>query len=784
MKIKKLNESGQARSSRFNTYKDRIEKAIEKSDAETLKRTKEAIMYAPAKELKNSEAKELMDMIKGAKLEEALTGYKITVVKDGETFDDYACAYEEAGAIQQMKNKYGNDIEVKDVAVSKVIKEGLQPADEWYLKVYPEDSEGAAELKGLFIDDVIKDKGNLDKYGFSDRLKGILDNEFKRYSPMVANESKSIKTLGAKAKKLNESATHCVYFTQDGKDQIEFEGTEDECKKYIADIQAEQDDEFGDEAPERFVKRLNEDTDVQYGVHQFSTDSIIFRGTEEECGKYIDNNKKLWDDAEVYRMTPDDPHYKKVNEAVDINSVVSKYNDAFYDEEQQLIDCGSEATCKAIAKELGIGPDRTSNSPVAHEIWLDESKKINEASYGGAFDIADDQYFSREDLLYFADEVLGHVAETFNGVYDIGGVWFENGNVVTQIVDDSDNMYENTTKVDMRKIREPWHLKKMYAFPVAADIIQQIKDTDGDVVVENVQSMGEYSDKFYDYLDFLVNEGKTDNIIYLAHQLIRYCKEDDLKDLWNDKMNKTAQSVGYESGADNLEESLEEEVNIARRYLDAEIPDLCHEVYDRVDNMPEYKIVFMNSKLRQIHTLLDYFKETYERSKVESLTESNTDAETIKTGPAVGMAAVVSDLIKDEYEAIDGYNSAIATAESEGFSDAVKVLSEIQAEENVHIGQLQEVMKLFDPNADKIEEGQVEGAEQLNNPAETPNNNIEESAEMQKERWEEIYDSFKTVEKELNQDGEAVTAVVDQMYRDNKEDPDYQKAYDKWSSGE
>lgn len=48
---------------------------------------------------------------------------------------------------------------------------------------------------------------------------------------------------------------------------------------------------------------------VQWGVHQFSTNSIIFRGTEEDCKKYINDKKELWDDAEVYYMTPDDPHY-------------------------------------------------------------------------------------------------------------------------------------------------------------------------------------------------------------------------------------------------------------------------------------------------------------------------------------------------------------------------------------------------------------------------------------------------------------------------------------------
>lgn len=56
-------------------------------------------------------------------INEALNGYKMTISKDGETFDDYASAYEEDGAIQQMKNKYGKDIEVKNIKISKVIKE-------------------------------------------------------------------------------------------------------------------------------------------------------------------------------------------------------------------------------------------------------------------------------------------------------------------------------------------------------------------------------------------------------------------------------------------------------------------------------------------------------------------------------------------------------------------------------------------------------------------------------------------------------------------------------------
>ena len=66
---------------------------------------------------------------------------------------------------------------------------------------------------------------------------------------------------------------------------------------------------------------------------------------------------------------------ESLNEDInDIEKVISKYNDAFYDKDDNLIDCGSEATCKVIAKELNIGPENTSNSPVSHVIYLDNGE--------------------------------------------------------------------------------------------------------------------------------------------------------------------------------------------------------------------------------------------------------------------------------------------------------------------------------------------------------------------------------------------------------------------------
>ena len=54
----------------------------------------------------------------------------------------------------------------------------------------------------------------------------------------------------------------------------------------------------------------NSDDDVQYGVHSYSQQDIIFRGTEEECADFIEKHS-LWDDAEVYRIEKDDKYYIK-----------------------------------------------------------------------------------------------------------------------------------------------------------------------------------------------------------------------------------------------------------------------------------------------------------------------------------------------------------------------------------------------------------------------------------------------------------------------------------------
>lgn len=102
------------------------------------------------------------------------------------------------------------------------------------------------------------------------------------------------------------------------------------------------------------------------------------------------------------------------------------------------------------------------------------------------------------------------------------------------------------------------------------------------------------------------------------------------------------------------------------------------------------------------------------RKGVRLIEDMEMVPETPTVGPELGIAGVINSLIIDEFEAIDGYNSAIATAEQEGMTDIINVLKDIANEENLHVGQLQTCLAKVSPNATSIDAGQTEAQQQLN----------------------------------------------------------------------
>lgn len=74
-----------------------------------------------------------------------------------------------------------------------------------------------------------------------------------------------------------------------------------------------------------------ENINIQYGVYSFNINNIIFRGTEEECVKYIKENN-LHGSAEIYNIYPDDPYYLKEdtsNQCTVIYPKIDKKNNCY-----------------------------------------------------------------------------------------------------------------------------------------------------------------------------------------------------------------------------------------------------------------------------------------------------------------------------------------------------------------------------------------------------------------------------------------------------------------------
>lgn len=137
------------------------------------------------------------------------------------------------------------------------------------------------------------------------------------------------------------------------------------------------------------------------------------------------------------------------------------------------------------------------------------------------------------------------------------------------------------------------------------------------------------------------------------------------------------------------------------------------------EDLPQYSIN-PNTKLEVINTDIDddYRALDYPESMFTSEEEEVKPGP--KQGPDVGIADCIMNAITEEFAAIKSYNSIIATMKGEDesrYDSFVKVLQDIAAEENLHVGQLQEILKKLSPNAEEIETGKEEAQEQLNDEA-------------------------------------------------------------------
>ncbi len=95
----------------------------------------------------------------------------------------------------------------------------------------------------------------------------------------------------------------------------------------------------------------------------------------------------------------------------------------------------------------------------------------------------------------------------------------------------------------------------------------------------------------------------------------------------------------------------------------------------------------------------------------EEATENNPEPPV--AGEESAAASIINSLIRDEWLAIEQYNTAMVNLKEYGIDEKIiEVLNHIMMDENTHVGNLQEVLALLAPATDKIEKGN-EQAEQI-----------------------------------------------------------------------
>lgn len=75
---------------------------------------------------------------------------------------------------------------------------------------------------------------------------------------------------------------------------------------------------------------------------------------------------------------------------------------------------------------------------------------------------------------------------------------------------------------------------------------------------------------------------------------------------------------------------------------------------------------------------------------------------------SIPLSAMLNQLIKSEWDAIDLYNGMLASLVEENDNHVVEVINDIISEEYVHVGQLEKLLQDINPVAVEIEAGKGE----------------------------------------------------------------------------
>lgn len=103
--------------------------------------------------------------------------------------------------------------------------------------------------------------------------------------------------------------------------------------------------------------------------------------------------------------------------------------------------------------------------------------ELSESSYGGAYDILDDEYFTKDDGIEAANEVAYKLEKEFpEAKLEVMDMQLDNHSFYVALTDNDGNEFTEEITLDMRKIRHPLDLIKKYVPILAEKFIKQIND--------------------------------------------------------------------------------------------------------------------------------------------------------------------------------------------------------------------------------------------------------------------------------------------------------------------
>lgn len=136
-----------------------------------------------------------------------------------------------------------------------------------------------------------------------------------------------------------------------------------------------------------------------------------------------------------------------------------------------------------------------------------------------------------------------------------------------------------------------------------------------------------------------------------------------------------------------------------------------------------------------------------------------TSEETPATPEDNGIANQIIAEINGEWDTIKSYNDLVLCLKELGRDDFVDVIQDIIKEENVHVGQLQEILKVISPNAEAIADGETEANGQLNEADLHPK--FKGKAKKEYKQWDKANDEVKKKRDEIS---DLSPELIDKVY--------------------